>query len=129
MDCSTPGFPVLHHLPEFAQTQVHRVGDGYLGLCHSLLLLLSIFPNIRVFSSESVLCIRWPKNWSFSLSIRPSNKYSGLISFRMDWFGLHVVQGTLKSLCSYRNRKRQEVTLSPSLSLPALPLLPSVSTL
>ena len=65
--------------------------------CHPLLLLLSVFPNIRVFSSESVLHIRWPKYWSFSFSISPSNEYSGLISFRIDWFGLLAVQGTLKS--------------------------------
>ena len=67
-------------------------------LCHPLLLLPSISPSIRVFSSESVLCIRWPKYWSFSFSISPSNEYSGLISFRMDWFDLLAVQGTFKSL-------------------------------
>ena len=67
-------------------------------LCRLLLLLPSIFPNIRVFSSESVLCIRWPKYWCFSFSISPSNEYSGLISFRMDWLDLLAVQGTLKSL-------------------------------
>ena len=66
-------------------------------LCHPLLLPPSIFPSIRVFSSESVLCIRWPKYWSFSFSISPSNEYSGLISFRMDWLNLLAVQGTLKS--------------------------------
>ena len=66
--------------------------------CLTLLLLFSIFPSIRVFSNESALCIRWPKHWSFSLSISPSNKYSGLISFRIDWFDLLVVQGILKSL-------------------------------
>ena len=100
MDCSTPGFPILHHLPEFAQTHVHRVDDAihHLILCRPLLLLPSVFPSIRVFSSESVLCNRWPKFWSFSFSISPSNEYSGLISFRMDWFDLLAVQGTLKSL-------------------------------
>ena len=67
-------------------------------LCRPLLLLPSIFPSIRVFSSESVLCIRWPKYWSFSFSISPSNEYSGLISFRMDWLDLPAAQGTLKSL-------------------------------
>ena len=66
-------------------------------LCHPLLLLPSIFPSIRVFSKESVLCIRWPKYWSFHFSISPSNEYSGLISFRMDWLVLLAVQGTLKS--------------------------------
>ena len=67
-------------------------------LCHPLLLPPSIFPSIRVFSNESVLCIRWPKYWSFSFNISPSNEYSGLISFRMDWLDLLSVQGTLKSL-------------------------------
>ena len=76
-----------------------------LTLCHSLLLLLSIFPSIRVFSNESVLCIRWPKYWSFSFSISPSNEYSGLISFRMDWLDLLAVQGTLKSLLQHHSSK------------------------
>ena len=97
MDCSTPGFPVLYHLPEFAQTHVHWVGDDiHLVLCYSLLLLPSVFPSIRVFSSESAVHIRWLKYWSFSIS--PSNEYSGLISFRMDWLDLLAVQGVLKSL-------------------------------
>ena len=81
MDCSLPGFPVYHQLLELSQTHVHQVGDAI--LCCPLLLLPSIFPCIRVFSNESVFLIRWPKFWSFSIS--PSNKYSGLISFRMDW--------------------------------------------
>ena len=72
--------------------------SNHLLFCHPLLLLSSIFPNLRVFSSESVLHIRWPKYWSFSFSISPSNEYSGLISFRMDWFDLLAVQGTLKRL-------------------------------
>ena len=72
--------------------------SNHLILCHPLLLLPSIFPSIRVFFSKSVLCIRWPKYWSFSFSISPSNEYSGLISFRMDWLDLLAVQGTLKSL-------------------------------
>ena len=72
-------------------------------LCHPLLLLPSIFPSIRVFSNESVLCIRWPKYWSFSFSVSPSNEYSGLISFRIDWFVLLVVQGTLKSLLQHHS--------------------------
>ena len=72
--------------------------SNHLILCCPLFLLPSIFPSIRVFSSESVLCMRWPKYWSFSFSIRPSNEHSGLISFRMDWFDLFVAQGTLKSL-------------------------------
>ena len=79
--------------------------SNYLTLCHALLLLFSIFPRIRVFSSELVLHIRWPKYWSFSFSISPSNEYSGLISFRMDWLDLLAVQGTLKSLFQHHNSK------------------------
>ena len=74
-------------------------------LCRPLLLLPSILPSIRVFSNESVLCIRWPKHWSFSLSISPSNDYSGLISFRIDWLDLLEVQGTLKSLLQHHSSK------------------------
>ena len=74
-------------------------------ICHPLLLLPSIFPSIKVFSKESVLCIRWPKYWSFSFIIRPSNEYSGLISFRIDWFDLLAVQGTLKSLVQHHSSK------------------------
>ena len=74
-------------------------------LCHPLLLLPSICPSIRVFSNELALCIRWPKYWSFSFSIRPSKEYSGLISFRMDWFGLLAVQRTLKSLLQHHSLK------------------------
>ena len=105
MNCSTPGFPVLHHLPEFAQTHVHWVGDVIQSSCHPLLLLPSIFPSIRVFSNESVICIKWPKYWSFSFNISPSNEYSGLISFRMDWFDFFAVQGTLKSLLHHQSWK------------------------
>ena len=99
MNCSTPGFPVHHQLPEFTQTHVHRVSDAIQPsiLCRPLF-PPSIFPSIRVFSNESVLRVRWPKYWSFSFSISPSNEYSGLISFRMDWLDLFAVQGTLKSL-------------------------------
>ena len=79
--------------------------SNHLILCHPLLLLPSIFPSIRVFSNESVLCIKWPKYWSFSFSISPSNEYPGLISFRMDWLDLHVVQGTLKSLLQHHSSK------------------------
>ena len=77
--------------------------SNHLILCHPLLLLPSIFPSIRVFSSESVLAIRWPKYWSFSCSISPSNEYSGLISFTMDWLDLLVAQGTLKSLLQHHS--------------------------
>ena len=99
MDCSMPGFPVHHQLPELAQTHVHRVvmPSNHLILGHPFL-LPSIFPNIRVFSKESVLRIWWPKYWSFSFSISPSNEYSGLSSFRIDWLDFLAFQGTLKSL-------------------------------
>ena len=107
MDCSMPGFPVHHQLPEFTQTHVHPVSDA-IQPSHPifpLLLLPSIFPSIRIFSNESVLRIRWPKYWSFSFSISPSNEYSGLISYRMDWLDLFVVQGTLKSLLQHHSSK------------------------
>ena len=104
MDCSLPGFPVHHQLPGLVQTRVHQVGDA-IQPSHPLLLLPSIFPSIRVFSNESVLCIRWPKYWSFSFSISPSNEYSGLISFRIDWLDLLAVQGTLKRLLQYHRSK------------------------
>ena len=107
MDCSTPGFPVYHQLTELAQTHIHELGDAFnhLILHRPLLLLPSIFPSIRVFSNESVLFIRWPKYCSFSFSISPSNEYSGPISFRIDWFDLLAVQGTLKSLFQHRSSK------------------------
>ena len=83
MECSMPAFPVLYHLLEFTPTHVHRVSDAIqpFHFCHPILLLPSIFPGIRVFSNEPILPTRWPKYWSFSLSISPSNKYSGLVSF------------------------------------------------
>ena len=109
MNRSTPGLPVHHQLPEFTQTHVHRVGDAssHLILCRPLLLPPSIFPSIRVFSNESVLPIRWPKYWSFSFNISPSNEYSGLISFRIDWLDFLAVQGTLKSLLNMKIQKHQ----------------------
>ena len=103
MDCSTPGFPVHHQLKLMSVELV--MPSNHLILCCPLLLLPSIFPSIRVFSNESVLCIRWPKYWSFSFSISPSNEYSGLISFRMDWLNLLAVQGTLKSLLQHHSSK------------------------
>ena len=159
MDCSVPGFPVFHYLPEFAY--VHWVGvvvlsfsrvrlfatpwtaarqvsllftisqsllrlmfiesvmpSNHLILCHPLLLLPSIFPSIRVFSNELALCIRWPKYWSFSFRISPSNEYSGLISSRIDWFDLLAVQGTLRSLLQhYSSKKHQFFGAHPSLEL------------
>ena len=81
------------------------VPSNHLILCHPLLILPSIFPSIRVFTNESVLCIRWPEYWSFSFSLSPSNEYSGLISFRMDWFDLFAVQGFLKSLLQHYSSK------------------------
>ena len=106
IDCSTPGLPVHHQRLEPTQTHVHCISDAiHLILCWPLLLPPSIFPSIRVFPNESVLRIRWPKNWSFSFSISPSNEYSGLISFRMDWLDILVVQGTLKSLLQHHSSK------------------------
>ena len=98
MGCITPGFPVLPYLLEFAQfMSIDSVMlSNYLILC--CLLLSSIFPSIRVFSNELVLCIRWPKHWSFRFNISLSNEYSGLISFRNHWFDLLAIQGTLTSL-------------------------------
>ena len=94
MDCSMPGFPVHHQLMSIESV----MPSNRLILCCALLLLPSIFLSIRVFSSESVLPIRWPKYWSFSFSISSCSGYLGLISFRMDWLDLLAVQGTLKSL-------------------------------
>ena len=105
VDCSMPGFPVYHQLLVLAQTHVHRVGDA-IQPSHSLSSPsppASVLPSIRVFSNESDLCIGWPKYWSFSFSISPSNEYSGLIFSRIDWFDLFTVQGTLKSLLQYHN--------------------------
>ena len=107
MDWSMLGFPVHHQLPKLAQTHVHWVSDGFnhLILCRPLLHLPSILPSIRVFSSETVLRIRWPKHWSFSFSISLSNEYSGPVSLRTDWFDLLAVQGTLKSLLQHHSSK------------------------
>ena len=96
MDCSTPVFPVLPHLPELAQTHVHWVGDA-IQPSHPLSSPSPPAFNLSQYH-ESVLHIRWPKYWSFSFHISPSNEYSGLISFRIDWFDLLAVQGTLNSL-------------------------------
>ena len=107
MNCSTPGLPVHHQLPEFTQTHVHQVSDAIQPSypCCPLLLLPPIPPSIRVCSSESTLCMRWPKYWSFSFSIIPSKEISGLISFRMDWLDLLAVQETLKSLLQHHSSK------------------------
>ena len=103
MNRSTPGLPVHYQLPEFTQTQVHRVSDAIQPF-HPLFLLPPIPPSIRVFSNESTLCIRWPKYWSFSFSISPSKEHPGLI-FRIDWLDLLAVQGTLKSLLQHHSSK------------------------
>ena len=96
---STTGLPVHHKLPESTQTHAHQVSDAiHLILCHPLLLLPPMPPSIRVFSNESTLRVRWPKDWNFSFNISPSNEHPGLICFRTDWLDLLAVQGTLKSL-------------------------------
>ena len=107
MDCSTPGFPVHHQLPALLKLMSIEsvISSNHLILCHPLLPLSSTFPSIRVFSNDSILCIRWPKYWGFSFSISPSNVYSGLISLRMDWLDLLAVQGTLKSLLQHHSSK------------------------
>ena len=105
MDCSTPGFPVLHKLPELAQTHVHQVSDAIQPSCPLSTPSPLVFPSIRIFSNESALLIRWPKYWSFSFSICPSNEYSELISFRMNCFDLLAVPGTLKSLLQHYSSK------------------------
>jgi len=106
MNCSTPGLPAHHQLPEFTQTHVHQVDDA-IKPSHPLLfpLLPPIPPSIRVFSNESTLCMKWPKYWSFSFSISPSKEHPGLISFRTDWLDLLAVQGTLKSLLQHHSSK------------------------
>ena len=110
MDCGTPGFPVRHQLPELGHelklTSTESVmPSNHLILCRPLLLLPSIFPSIKVFSNESALHIRWAKYWSFSFNISPSKEHPGLISFRMDWLDLLIVQGTLKSLLQHHSSK------------------------
>ena len=107
MDCSRPSFLVHHQLLELTQTHVHQVSDE-IQPSHPLsspLLLSSIFPSIRIFSNESVFRSRWPEYRSFSFSISPSNEYSGLISFRMDWLDILAVLGTLKSLLQHHSSK------------------------
>ena len=107
MECSTPGLPVHHQLLELTQTHVHRVDDA-IQPSHPLSSPsppASIFPSITGLSNEPVLLIRWPNDWSFSFSTSPSDEYSGLISFRMDWLHLLAGQGTLKSLLQHHSSK------------------------
>ena len=110
MGCSMLGSSVLHCLPEFSQTHVNWVSyliqpSNHLILCCLLLLLPSTFPSIRVFFNDLALRVRWPKYWGFRFSISPSKEYSGLISFRIDWFDLFADQRTLKSLLQHHNSK------------------------
>ena len=108
MDCSMPGLPVHHQLQGglFKLMSIELVmPSNHLILCCPLLLLPSVFPSIIILSNESALCIRWPKYWSFSLNISPSNEHSGLISFRIDWLDLFAVQGTLKCLLQHHSSK------------------------
>ena len=125
MDFSTPGLPVHHQLPEFTQTHMSIesvIPSNHLIFCHPLPILPSIFSIIRVFSNESILCIRWPKDWSFSIS--PSNEYSGLISSRIDWFDLLAVQGTLKSLLQHHSSKSINSSALSFLYGPTFPSIP-----
>ena len=106
MHCSMPGFPVHHSQSLLKLMSIKSVmPSNHLILCHPFLLPPAIFPSIKVFPNESVLHIRWPKYWNFSFNISPSNEYSGLISFRMDWSDLLAVQGTLKSLLQHHSSK------------------------
>ena len=115
MDCHTPGCHVLHISQSLLQLMSIEsvMPSNHLIFCRSLLLLPLIFPSISVFSCESALAIRWPKYWSFSFSISPSNEYSGLISFRMDWLDLLAVQGALKSLLQHHSSKASILWCSP----------------
>ena len=117
MDCSTPGFlsfTISWILLKLMSIE-SMMSSNHIILCHPLLLLSSIFPRVRVFTNKSALCIKKPKHWCFNFSISPSNEYSGLISFRMDWFDLLAVQGTLKSLLQHHNLKHQFFCTQPSL--------------
>ena len=127
MNHNTPGFPVHHQLPEFAQTHVHRVGDA---IQPSHLLSSPSPPAFNLsqhqgLSNESVLHIRWPNYWSFSFSISPSNEYSGLISFRIDWLDLLAIQGTLKSLFQHHSSKGSNLRCS-SFFMVQLLILPQI---
>ena len=114
VDCSTPGYPVFTISQSLLKLMFIEsvMPSNHLIFCHPLLLLPSIFPSIRVFSNELALWIRWPNYWSFSFSVSPSNEYLGLISFRIDWFDLLAVQGTLKSLLQYHSSNTSILQLS-----------------
>ena len=116
MDCITPGFPAPYHLPELAQIHAHCVGDAIqpYHLCHRLLLLPPLLPNIRIFSNESTLCIKWPKYWSFSFSISSSNENSGLISSRLDWLISLQSKGLSRVLSNTTVQKHQFFSTQPS---------------
>ena len=120
MNCSMPGLPVHHQLPEFTQTQVHWVDHAIQPShpCCPLLLVPLIPPSIRIFSNESTLCLRWPKYWSFCFSIIPSKEHPWLISFRMDWLDLLAVQGTLKSPLQHHRSKASIHILVGNFSIP-----------
>ena len=123
MNCSMPGFPVLHYLLEFAQTHESVMPPNHLILCRPLLLLSSVFPRIGVFSSESALCITWAKYWRLNFSISPSSEYSGLISLKIDRFDTLAVQGTFKSLLQHHSSK---ASIFSTLSLLYGPALTSI---
>ena len=122
MDCSTPDLPSITNLLRlFKLMSIESVmPSNHLILCRPLLLPPSIFPSIRAFSYESVLHIRWPKYWSFSFRISPSNEYSGMISFRMDWLDLLTAQGTLKSLLQPHSSKASILWCSAFFIVPTL---------
>ena len=128
MNLSTPGLPVHYQLPELPKLMPIESGmlSNHLILCRPLLLLPSIFPSIRVFSNESALHIRWPKYWSFSFNISPSNEHPGPISFRMDWLDLPAVQGTLESLLWHHSSEASSLQRSAFSMVQLSP--PSVTT-
>ena len=116
MDCSMPGYPVLHCFPEFSQ--IMSIGDNYLNMSSSAMLFsfcLQSFPSIRAFFSESAFRIRWPKYWSFGFSNSPSSEYSGLISFKINWFALLAVQGLSRVFSNTTVQKHQFFSVQPSL--------------
>ena len=127
MDCSTPGFPVHHQLLSLLKLLSIKlvIPSNHLILCCSLLLLSSIFPSIRVFSSDSVLHIRWPEYWSFSLSISPFNEYSGLISFRMDWLDLLYLYMYMFMYTCILNKREKKALLFSHPTHMGLPLISS----